>query len=462
MASNKTNTEKLKLYLLGDEVKKGFLLEEDNNGKTIMLSGAWGAGKTHFWNNEIEINNFQYKECDKSCDYEKAKWEYFEYSKGLHSKLKEKKKACIYVSLYGKDNLDSLKKEVLIKASNDKLLLDKKVSAFGFEALVSIKDRDLDIGKFLNVVKNFYNYFKNTKGKNRLDGGVICLDDFERKSKEIDLNDLFGFIAQLAIDMNCKIVIILNSDVFEGKEAEVFKRVKEKTVDKYFKFKPTIKELFNSIYSEKYSLLDEYKDDILKSIEDTEELNARIYIQVLDNCLEWKKSERDLDKNVIRVLVLGTINFVLNHIILSSPITHKVEYSFSSIGGTNTLYHILYPNFTLPNINLYKIFPAINNKKEISKYNILGNSNNKFFTKDDKYLSLSKKLQIFLSFKEGLSDSQQTDILSWLSTNSHSLDELWKYGYRLCYVFPIFITKHPKKPLHNAKSQKNLFRFSLQ
>ena len=28
--------------------------------------------------------------------------------------------------------------------------------------------------------------------------------------------------------------------------------------------------------------------------------------------------------------------------------------------------------------------------------------------------------------------------------------------------FPIFITKHPKKPLHNAKSQKNLFRFSLQ
>ena len=27
---------------------------------------------------------------------------------------------------------------------------------------------------------------------------------------------------------------------------------------------------------------------------------------------------------------------------------------------------------------------------------------------------------------------------------------------------PIFITKHSKNPLHNAKSQKKLFRFSLQ
>ena len=33
----------------------------------------------------------------------------------------------------------------------------------------------------------------------------------------------------------------------------------------------------------------------------------------------------------------------------------------------------------------------------------------------------------------------------------------------VCFIaFPIFITKNPKKSLHNAKSKKNLFRFSLQ
>ncbi|CAA6810927.1 MAG: Unknown protein [uncultured Sulfurovum sp.] len=41
----------LKEYLMGDD---GYLLNDDNNGKTVMLSGAWGSGKTHFWQNEIE------------------------------------------------------------------------------------------------------------------------------------------------------------------------------------------------------------------------------------------------------------------------------------------------------------------------------------------------------------------------------------------------------------------------
>ncbi len=59
-----------------------------------------------------------------------------------------------------------------------------------------------------------------------VDGGIVCFDDFERKSKKIDLNDLFGFITQLSIDMNCKVVIILNSDVFKGEEARIFPKCK--------------------------------------------------------------------------------------------------------------------------------------------------------------------------------------------------------------------------------------------
>ena len=47
-----SNKEKLENYLLKRE--KAFLLDENNNGKIIMLSGVWGAGKTHFWREEIE------------------------------------------------------------------------------------------------------------------------------------------------------------------------------------------------------------------------------------------------------------------------------------------------------------------------------------------------------------------------------------------------------------------------
>ena len=41
-----STTKELKEYLINEG--DGFLLNTDNNGKTIMLSGTWGAGKTHF------------------------------------------------------------------------------------------------------------------------------------------------------------------------------------------------------------------------------------------------------------------------------------------------------------------------------------------------------------------------------------------------------------------------------
>jgi hypothetical protein len=289
-----SNTQELKDYLIGED---GFLLNDMHNGKTIMLSGAWGSGKTHFWQNEIEPKLFE--------------------------ELKKDDKSCTYISLYGKDSLNALKQEVFIKASSENSLLSKEVSTFGFEALSSIEDSDLAIGKVLSAAKGLNNYRKSTKGIKRLkDGGIICFDDFERKSKEIDLNDLFGFISQLAIEYQCKVVIILNSDVFEGEEANVFKMVKEKTVNKFFYFQPCIVELFYLIADDKkYNKLNDYKEDILKTIEETEELNARIYIQVLDNCLEW--INKDYDSKVLDVLTLATIFFIKNHDVLDFNIVQR-------------------------------------------------------------------------------------------------------------------------------------------
>jgi len=289
----------LKEYLVGEG---GYLLNPDNNGKTVMLSGAWGSGKTHFWQKKIEEN--------------------------LTKELNKKNKACVYVSLYGKDNIEAIKNEILFKAhesiKDENKIAKRAISAFGFTSRllsVSYGGARANTGAVGDVVENFFESKKINEAESFLaDGGLICLDDFERKSKHIDLNDLFGFIAQLAIDMNCKIVIILNSDVFEDEEVHVFKTVKEKTVNKFFYFEPTIEELFNSIYNsnDKYNKLDECKDEILKTIEESEELNARIYIQSLDNCLEW--IDRGHDENSLRVLVLNTICFIKNNFILGYPV----------------------------------------------------------------------------------------------------------------------------------------------
>jgi len=149
---------------------------------------------------------------------------------------------------------------------------------------------------------------------------IICFDDFERKSTKIDLHDLFGFITQLAIEFKCKLVLILSEDLFKSKDAEIFSRVKEKTVNKFIKFKPTIEDLFNTIYrsNEKYSKLKEFKDTILSSIKDIDKLNARTYIQILDNCLEYYAQNNSVENKHIRTLSIATSIFT-NHNVIFNP-----------------------------------------------------------------------------------------------------------------------------------------------
>ncbi|WP_417328516.1 P-loop NTPase fold protein [Halarcobacter sp.] len=296
------NQKVLEEYLVGSE--NSYLRSDDNNGKVIMLSGKWGSGKTHFWQEKVvpKLN----EENNKTPNH--------------------------YVSLYGKTSIDEIKNEVFLKVfesvdsfelkekankvvkNTTKLVssVSKTITVFGVNIdLTKVSDKPFD--KIDEILENK----KLEKTQEYLNSGaIICFDDFERKSKEIDLNDLFGFITQLSLNFECKIVIILNDDVFEGKGKDIFSNVKEKTVSKYLYYNPSIKELFDLIFDdEKYKRLESHKELILKTIEETEELNARIYIQVLDNLLEWieKTNEDEHDDKILRCLVLVNIVFILFH-----------------------------------------------------------------------------------------------------------------------------------------------------
>lgn len=118
-------------------------------------------------------------------------------------------------------------------------------------------------------------------------------------------------------------MIILNDDVFEGEEKKIFSNVKEKSVSKFLKYEPSIRDLFKSIIFQKnneekfrYSILRKHLKIILKTIEETQELNARIYIQVLDNLVEWVGNNQETKNDILRCLILVNINFILYHKIL--------------------------------------------------------------------------------------------------------------------------------------------------
>lgn len=299
-----SNQKRLEEYLVGTN---GYLKNDISNGKVIMLSGKWGSGKTYFWKNKIQtvLNN------------------------------KDNKKPNNYISLYGKTSIQEIKNEIFLKIfeSVDSYEVIEKSKNFAkntvnlassFFGAISILGVNLDISKISD--KSFENLEKILDDKKLKkteeylnNGAVICFDDFERKSKDIDLNDLFGFITQLTLNFNCKVVIILNDNVFEGEEKKIFSNVKEKSISKFLKYEPSIKDLFETIFTsdERYRILDNHKKIILKTIEETQELNARIYIQVLDNLVEWIEKTSITSQNFIKYFIFVNINFVLNHYVFN-------------------------------------------------------------------------------------------------------------------------------------------------
>ena len=299
-----TNQERIEEYLIGEN---GYLKSNISNHKIIMLSGKWGSGKTFFWKHKI-IENL--------------------------NKEKDKKIPNHYISLYGKKSIQEIENDIFLKIfesvdsfeSKEKAVeLSKNVLNLlsSFSSAVNFFGVNLDISKVSDKpFDKLEEILKNKKLEKTVEylnsGAIICFDDFERKSKDIDLNDLFGFITQLTLNFSCKVVIILNDDAFEESDKTIFSNVKEKSVSKYLKYEPTIKELFEIIFeNESYKKLDDYKEIILKTIQEADILNARIYIQILDNLIEWISNNQNKNENTLRSLILVNMNFILYHCILN-------------------------------------------------------------------------------------------------------------------------------------------------
>lgn len=196
------------------------LLIKKNEEVVISISGEWGIGKTYFWNNFIK-------------DYKEKELKY---------------KQIAYVSLFGINSLNDIRTSILLQVSPTKkklswvdkniitplknvkssLKLDDLSMSFGFDALGSIFTL-LTSGDFENV--------------------IVCFDDFERISSNVNLKDVLGLISELKEQKKCKVVMILNekelgklTDIEKKPYSEIFSLYKEKIIDYDFVFEPRVEE----------------------------------------------------------------------------------------------------------------------------------------------------------------------------------------------------------------------------
>lgn len=230
-------------------------------GVVISLSGYWGIGKTFFWkkyakklqkklqkkleeklkNEQSENNeNTDLSLKDKLLNVLKEKTSTaLEASEMLDKLISANKNVkVIYISLFGLHSTKDIKSKIFTKMSIKNEKIDNIQKKLGKSKILGI-----DLANAIEIFKS--DDFKNT---------IICFDDFERLSSNLNIREVLGFISELKEDKKCKIVIINNNNSLNEQDSlNIKKIITLDEVNKSHKIDKTIIQTNNNAIFSKYA-----------------------------------------------------------------------------------------------------------------------------------------------------------------------------------------------------------------
>jgi hypothetical protein len=194
----------------------------DPKQKVLGLQGPWGIGKTFFWKDFIERKLSTVKE-----------------------------RAYSYVSLFGVSSIDQAKNMIVAGAST---IGPKKYSAVLMASQQVQKLRrfmkdvevPISIGKPADALLS--NILSNVQ-ESLIRDFLICFDDLERKSNAVAMSEIMGLVSTLKEHRNCRIVLICNQDQFAGEDRKDYDRFREKVIDRWLSYAPTLRSNLSLIFS---------------------------------------------------------------------------------------------------------------------------------------------------------------------------------------------------------------------
>ena len=267
-------------------------LKEKEISQSILITGIWGCGKTHYWKNI------------------------------LSSKIKEQNLKPIYISLNGLKNkqeiLNELSLKILVQKSNN--MINKKTISICkglkdfFNPFIS---RTLSLPKNINIdlpLSTFLNIEK-------LDNYVLCFDDLERYTG--NLSDVLGIINDFTEQKHIKTIVLANIDKIkntinsntkdtdsnnkeqsttQNEDINNFNIIKEKFFAKIIAFpddrntkKYILEEIINEMDISEKTFLLENVELILNIMKQAETSNYRV-IKILLNDFSYFYSENMLNQ----------------------------------------------------------------------------------------------------------------------------------------------------------------------
>lgn len=272
-----------------DKIKEKLIqIFKDESAICATINGKWGVGKTYFWHKFVEDNS------------------------------KKLNKSFVYISLFGKDSINQIVKEIILQAYR----ASKVISEVSEKAKYLKFDKILDsvVPTLGSAIIGCISFFE----KKDFENIVICFDDFERLSNKLSIKDVFGLISELKEQKNCHIVMIFNA---EELKLDDIKRYKDKIVDYEFNYNPTAENTYKIIEDK----LKVFKDYPLEYFKKHNINNIRIMKRVVTALNDFGFLEKDLKdfKYTEQILVKDIMEIAtINALKLNMDFKELDKYSF--------------------------------------------------------------------------------------------------------------------------------------
>ncbi|WP_299252418.1 hypothetical protein [uncultured Lacinutrix sp.] len=288
-------------------------LELDTN-YAIIINGDYGIGKTHYIKNQLfpKIAKLKIPNSEKDETY-----------------------IPILISLFGAKSIEDIQNQIFV------------------ELYPILKKRGVKIvaGLGNTVLKYFGSNLKDllsetgTSSESLTDYSkiLICIDDIDRKSTELDLKEVFGFVNNLVENLNAKILLIANEDELRKEintdEIDHYSLLREKVIGISVSFNTNVSSTFDRIIEAKYKtenksyfdFLTEHKKNIVNRISQNKDNlrnllffleHFKIVFNETNNYLSTESKFDTIKKDVLE----GILNFTL-------PIS--IEYKMGKLNTSN-------------------------------------------------------------------------------------------------------------------------------
>lgn len=213
----------------------------DRAPTAIALTGPWGSGKTWLWNDVVR----------RVAGEEKPPFTRY-----------------AYVSLFGLNSMTELKAAIFENAvppdavrtgaTPESLVTELKAvfkedtaagAAWGLGSLAFWRTRRhaQSIANFLPV----WGSAVRSAAFLAIRDYVICIDDIERKGKDLSITDVLGLVSYLREQRNCRIILILNEEGLGEvgmEERDKFTGFREKVLEREVVFHPAAEECVDIVF----------------------------------------------------------------------------------------------------------------------------------------------------------------------------------------------------------------------